>query len=120
MNGMHSESDGIVGLTSARDTQNLKRSLSVNDGNAPITATGVIQAICAHYQQRIYVQIPLSIALANLFIKLFRLKMAPWDKFCLDYRHFTYPNPVSPAQLGLPAHCQTVSELLRVSGINPD
>ncbi|MFN9174927.1 MAG: NAD-dependent epimerase/dehydratase family protein [Synechocystis sp.] len=89
-------------------------------GNAPITATGVIQAICAHYQQRIYVQIPLSIALANLFIKLFRLKMAPWDKFCLDYRHFTYPNPVSPAQLGLPAHCQTVSELLRVSGINPD
>lgn len=88
-------------------------------GNAPLTATEAIQAICAHCQQRIYVQIPLSIALANVFIKLFRLKMAPWDKFCLDYRHFTYPNPVAPAQLGLPAHCQTVAELFRVSGVNP-
>ncbi|MEB3160682.1 MAG: NAD(P)-dependent oxidoreductase [Synechocystis sp.] len=89
-------------------------------GNAPLTATEAIQGICAHYHQPIYVQIPLSIALANVFIKLFRLKMAPWDKFCLDYRHFTYPQPLAPAQLGLPGHCQTVAELFQVSGINPD
>jgi nucleoside-diphosphate-sugar epimerase len=89
-------------------------------GNAPITATEAIRGICAHYRQPIYLQIPLSIALANVFIRLFRIKMAPWDKFCLDYRHFTYPNPIAPATLGLPAYCQTVSELFRVSGGNPD
>jgi len=89
-------------------------------GNDPLTATEAIRAICAHYGQRIYLQIPLSIALANLFIKLFRIRMAPWDKFCLDYRHFIYAHPVAPAQLGLPAHCQTVAELFEVSDIQPD
>ncbi|WLT38528.1 hypothetical protein NON20_01225 [Synechocystis sp. B12] len=53
--------------------------------------------------------------MANIFIKLFRIQMADWDRFCLDYRHFTYPNPVAPAQLGLPAHCQTIAELMAAS-----
>lgn len=88
-------------------------------GNGSLSATQAIREICHYCGQRVYVQIPLSIALANVFIQLFRIKMAPWDKFCLDYRHFTYPNPVAPAQLGLPAHCQTVPELMQVSGITP-
>lgn len=85
-------------------------------GNASITATAGIRQICAYFHQKIYGQIPLSLGLANLFIKLFRIRMAAWDRFCLDYRHFTYPDPLAPAQLGLPAHCQTIAELMAVRG----
>ncbi len=88
-------------------------------GNAPITANEAIQVICRYLHQRIYFQIPLSIALAQIFIKLFRIQMASWDRFCLDYRHFTYPYPVSPATLNLESYCVTVPELLSVSGIAP-
>lgn len=91
--------------------------LDVVLGNSSLTATEGIQQICQYYRQKTYFQIPLSITLANIFIKLFRIQMADWDRFCLDYRHFTYPDPVAPAQLGLPAHCQTVAELMAVSAI---
>ncbi|QHV00850.1 NAD-dependent epimerase/dehydratase family protein [Synechocystis sp. CACIAM 05] len=84
-------------------------------GNAPLTATDGIRQVCQYHRQKIYFQIPLSLTLANIFIKLFRIQMADWDRFCLDYRHFTYPDPVAPAQLGLPAHCQTIAELMAVS-----
>ncbi|MEB3309786.1 MAG: NAD(P)-dependent oxidoreductase [Snowella sp.] len=86
-------------------------------GNDPLRVEQAIAEIAHYLNQRIYFSIPLSITLANFFIKVFRIQMAAWDRFCLDYRHFTYPNPVNPKSLGLPYHCATIPELLRVSGI---
>ncbi len=86
-------------------------------GNDPLRVEQAIAEIAQYLNQRIYFSIPLSITLANFFIKVFRIQMAAWDRFCLDYRHFTYPNPVNPKRLGLPYHCSTITELLRVSGI---
>ncbi len=86
-------------------------------GNAPLTVNQAIAEIAGYLNKKVYFGIPLSIALANFFIKVFRIQMADWDRFCLDYRHFTYLQPTSPKNLGLPAHCFTVAELLQVSGI---
>jgi nucleoside-diphosphate-sugar epimerase len=87
-------------------------------GNVPLTVTEALAQICDYLQKPIYYQIPLSIGLANLFIRLFRIQMAPWDRFCLDYRHFTYPQPVNPATLGLESYCATVAELMAVTMAN--
>ena len=86
-------------------------------GNAPLNVDQAIAEIAGYLNKKIYFSIPLSISLANFFIKVFRIQMADWDRFCLDYRHFTYPQTTSPKTLGLPAHCSTVAELLQVSGI---
>jgi predicted enzyme related to lactoylglutathione lyase len=86
-------------------------------GNAPLNVDQAIAEIAGYLNKKIYFGIPLSIALANFFIKVFRIQMADWDRFCLDYRHFTYPQPTSPKTLGLPAYCSTVAELLQISGI---
>ncbi len=86
-------------------------------GNPAITVNQAVEQVCAHLGKRIFFRLPLSIQIANLIIKLFRIQMADWDRFCLSYRHFTYQAPVSPASFDLPAHCATVSDLLRVSGI---
>lgn len=88
-------------------------------GNAPLSVDAAIAEICRYLKKRIYVQIPLSLAWANFFIKVFRLQMADWDRFCLDYRHFTYPNPCNPASFGLTPYCATVPDLLRIHGIYP-
>jgi nucleoside-diphosphate-sugar epimerase len=87
-------------------------------GNPVITVNQAVAEVCAYLNKRIYFQIPLSLQLANLIIKLFKIQMAPWDRFCLNYRHFAYQNPVSPASFDLPAYCPTIADLLKVSGIS--
>ena len=86
-------------------------------GQERLTVDQAIKEICAYLDKKIYLRIPLSISLANLFIVLFRLQMAAWDRFCLRYRHFSYENPVNPASLGLPNYCATVSDVLETCGI---
>jgi nucleoside-diphosphate-sugar epimerase len=86
-------------------------------GNPALTADQAVEQVCAYLKKRILFRIPLSIHWANFFIKVFRVQMADWDRFCVDYRHFTYAHPINPDSFGLAAYCSTVKDLLRVSGI---
>lgn len=62
-------------------------------------------------------QVPLSPWWTDRLIDWFNIEMADWDRFCLQYRHFTYRDPVYPALLGRQGYCPTVGDLLRVTGI---
>jgi nucleoside-diphosphate-sugar epimerase len=86
-------------------------------GNPALTVDAAVEQVCAYLNKRIYFRIPLSIQLANLIIKLFKIQMAAWDRFCLNYRHFTYQDPVHPALFELPAYCPTIADLLKISGV---
>ncbi|MBD3882233.1 NAD(P)-dependent oxidoreductase [Phormidium tenue FACHB-886] len=86
-------------------------------GNPALTANQAVAEVCTYLNERIYFQISLSMQLADVFIKLFRIQMAEWDRFCLDYRHFTYEHPISPESFGMTNYCSTISDLLKVSGI---
>lgn len=86
-------------------------------GNPALTVNQAVEEICAYLNKRIFFRIPLSLQLANLIIKIFNIQMAAWDRFCLNYRHFSYQNPVSPASFDLPAYCPTVADLLKIHGI---
>ncbi len=86
-------------------------------GNPQITVDRAIAGICNYLNKRVYFTIPLYIWLANLIIKIFKIQMDSWSRFSLDYRHFTYQNPVTPASFGLRNYCSTVEELMKVSGI---
>ncbi|MGL6284484.1 MAG: NAD-dependent epimerase/dehydratase family protein, partial [Microcoleaceae cyanobacterium] len=65
-------------------------------GNQAITANQAIAQACEYLGKRIYLQLNLSDWLIESIIVAFQIKMATWDRFCLDYRHFTYTNPVNP------------------------
>ncbi|MEI6380465.1 MAG: NAD(P)-dependent oxidoreductase [Cyanobacteriota bacterium ELA615] len=82
-------------------------------GNQPTTVDQAVEQICQALGKKIYFRIPLSFGLANFFIVLFRLKMEPWDRFCLDYRHFTYNPITTPETLGLENYAPKVKDLLR-------
>ncbi len=88
-------------------------------GQKRLTVNQAIEEICAYLNKKTYFRIPLYLSLANLFIVLFRIQMATWDRFCLQYRHFTYENVINPDSFGLPNYCPTLTDVLKISGIPP-
>lgn len=88
-------------------------------GQEKLTVNQAIEELCAYLGKKIYFRIPLSLSLANLIIVLFRIQMAAWDRFSMNYRHFTYQNVVNPASLGLLNYCATMSDVLKISGVKP-
>lgn len=87
-------------------------------GNAAITVDRAVTEICAYLNKKIYFRIPLSIWLANFFIKVFRIQMDDWSRFSLDYRHFTYQNPVNPANFNLKTYCPNLTEAMKITVIS--
>ena len=81
--------------------------------NEAVTVNQAVEEICEYVDKKIYIRVPLPLWLGNIFIKTFNIKMAEWDRFCLDYRHFTYQNPINPAKLGLTPYCPTITNLLK-------
>ncbi|ARV57363.1 epimerase [Nostocales cyanobacterium HT-58-2] len=88
-------------------------------GQKRLTVNQAVEEVCAYLGKKIYFRIPLSLSLANLIIVLFRIQMAAWDRFSMNYRHFTYKNVVNPGSLGLPNYCATMSDVLKISGVKP-
>ena len=86
-------------------------------GQKQVTVNEAIEEICAYLNKKIYFRIPLSLSLANLIIVLFKIQMAQWDRFCLNYQDFTYENAINPASFGLPNYCATLTDVLKISGV---
>lgn len=86
-------------------------------GNQMMTVNQAIEEACVYLNKRIYFRIPLTQGLANLIIFLFRIQMADWDRFSMNYRHFTHRYVVSPETFGLPTYCATFSDVLKLSGV---
>ncbi len=86
-------------------------------GNDRLTVDQAIAEACAYLNKRIYFQIPLTPKLADLVIALFRIQVVAWDRFSMNYRHFTHKYVVSPAHFNLPTYCRTFTDVLRQSGV---
>jgi len=82
-------------------------------GSPKVTANQLIESLCSYLNKPIYFRIPLSITLANFLIILFRIEMAQWDRFCLQYRHFSHKSPVNPETFGLETYCPTLIDVFR-------
>lgn len=88
-------------------------------GSPAITLDDAVRQACDYFGWRIWFQIPLTRSLVDFFVKVFRIQMTDWDRFCLNYRHFTHTNPVSPAQFGMVPYVNSLADLFRVSGFKP-
>ena len=86
-------------------------------GQAQLTANQAIEDVCAYLGKKIIFRIPLSLSLANVIIAVFRIQMDAWSRFCMNYRHFIYKNAINPASFGLPNYCATMSDVLKISGV---
>ncbi len=89
-------------------------------GNPRLTVQEMLQEMCQFAGQRIFVRVPLQLWLVNILIKVFRLQMAAWDYFCIQYRHFCYDEVVNPQKFGLEPYCGTLTELLKITTSLPE
>jgi nucleoside-diphosphate-sugar epimerase len=86
-------------------------------GQTQLTANQAIEEVCSYLGKKVGFRITLSPSLANFIIVVFRIQMAAWDRFCMNYRHFTYHPITNPASFGLPNYCATMADVLRLSGL---
>jgi nucleoside-diphosphate-sugar epimerase len=86
-------------------------------GQRALTVNEAVAEVCAYLQKKIYFRIPLSLGLANLIIALFRIQMADWDRFCMNYRHFSYDHVINPGTWGLPNYCASMRDVLSIGGV---
>ena len=87
-------------------------------GQNPLTANQAVEAVCNYLGKKIYFRIPLSLSLANIIIALFRIQMAAWDRFCMNYRHFNYHHFINPSSFDLPNYCASMEDVLKISGVS--
>lgn len=86
-------------------------------GNKCTTIDQAVEEVSSYLGKSIYFRIPLTLWLANFIILVFRIQMAAWDRFSMNYRHSTYQNPVNPETFGLRTYCPTFTDILKISGI---
>lgn len=89
-------------------------------GNPAMTVDEAVEQACNYFGQPIRFRMPLPLWSADFFIAAFRIQMAAWDRFCLEYRHFTHENPANPATFGMTPFCPTLADIFKTRGILPD
>lgn len=82
-------------------------------GNPAISINRAVEQMCASVGKQLYVRLPLTPWLIDLFINLFRIQMSSWDRFCLEHRDFSYQDAVNPAAFGLPVEYGTLTEIIK-------
>jgi len=88
-------------------------------GGKPYSVNEAIIELCRYCGQSVGLRLELKSWLLEVVIKLGKIKLASWDRFCLDYRHFTYRKAIDPSSLGMVPYCATLSDILQVSGVKP-
>jgi nucleoside-diphosphate-sugar epimerase len=80
-------------------------------GMSRLTLNSAIADACAYLNKRVGWQVNLTPGLISLIIKLFNIKVAPWDQFCIQQRHFTY-DVTTPESFGLASKYPGIASLL--------
>jgi hypothetical protein len=76
-----------------------------------LTVQDLITQFCEHLNLNVGWQFELTPWLVDTVIKLFRIEVAEWDRFCIAQRHFTY-DVVSPETFGLVSKYPRLTNLL--------
>ncbi len=62
-------------------------------GNQRTTANQAVEEICTYLNKKIYFRIPLSLTIANFFIKVFNLQMEAWSRV-IRLTGYAYSHPI--------------------------
>lgn len=87
-------------------------------GNPAITVNDFIAQFVAYLGMRTPFTVTLKDWLAEGFIKLFRIELSPWDRYCMQHRDLSYRTVYSPADFGLPVTCPDLATGLAGIGIS--
>lgn len=87
-------------------------------GNPALTASDFIEQFTRHVGLRTPFTVEIKDWLAEGIIKVFRIQLSPWDRYCMQHRDLSYRTVFNPADFGLPVHCPDLATGLSGIGIS--
>lgn len=78
-------------------------------GNDLVTADQLVDQICAFFGHRTFFKFKIPV---ELILKLFDKRLADWDRYCLQKRHFNY-NCTGLNNFGLSSKLATIPDILK-------
>ena len=90
-------------------------------GTEPYTVDRAVSELCRYFNKPVYFRVRLNRWLTDLIVEcLVRfgvVQMAAWDRFCLEYRDFTYTDAVTGQDFDSPVHYPTLTDALKERGL---
>lgn len=86
-------------------------------GNPATSADDLVRDACRYFGKRRLVVLPLRRAMAEAIIKLFRIQLSPWDRYCMEHPDQSYASAVNPAAYGLPVVMPTLGAGFETLGV---
>lgn len=86
-------------------------------GNPATTVNDFIAGFTRHLGLRTPFTVTLKNWLAEGIIRIFRIELSPWDRYCMQHPDLSYRKVYSPADFGLPVACPDLSTGLDGIGI---
>lgn len=80
-------------------------------GAPRLSVNQAVREACEYLHKKVGWQFDLTPGLVNILIRVFNIKVAPWDQFCIRQRHFTY-DVVNPESFGLESKYPRIANLL--------
>ena len=87
-------------------------------GNPATSVNGFIDDFLRYRGIRNPIRLTLRESYAQVLIKLFRIQMAPWDRYCMEHRDLSFRTAVNPATLGAEMYCGDLKSALASVGIS--
>ena len=86
-------------------------------GNPALTVNAFIEQFTRYLGMKAPFRIEIKERLAESLIRIFRIQLSPWDRYCMQNRDLSYRTVFNPADFGLPVHCPDVAAVLSGIGI---
>lgn len=86
-------------------------------GNPATRIGDLVEAACIHFGMRRRAIITLRPSLAEFFVRLFRIQLSHWDRFCMENPDQSYDDPVNPACFDLPVFMPDLASGLTSIGL---
>ena len=86
-------------------------------GNPALTANEFIEQFTRYLGMKTPFRIEVKERLAETLIRIFRIQLSPWDRYCMHHRDLSYRTVFNPADFGLPVHCPDTAAALSGIGI---
>lgn len=114
----------------AADIATVTRHLCANDapasetaarivlGNPASSVNDLVALVCRHIGLRRLHVFNLRPAMAEAFIRIFRIQLSRWDRYCMSFPDQSYDSAVNPASYGLPVVMPDISVGLQMIGVS--
>lgn len=86
-------------------------------GNPARTVDELVAAFCRYSGRTARPFISITPRLAGFFIRLFRIRLSPWDRYCMENPDQSYADAACPATFGLRGHAPELADGLEDIGI---